>query len=140
MAWLQKVAKTGNGGMSRVGTSAAVPSSRAGPSAPATQASFDLPEARVSRLRNEWPIAIVPFSQSRREDARPRDQPASASAAEMIKRKSSAQKALVSKFDNKLTSEVAESSRRSNPIVAIDDCAEKLIEVINPGRLTVFSG
>ncbi|GMN49677.1 hypothetical protein TIFTF001_018835 [Ficus carica] len=39
-------------------------------------------------------------------------------------------RAIVSKFDNKLTSEVAKSSRRSDPIVAIGDCAEKLIEAL----------
>ena len=108
--------------------------------APTTQAPSDPPEARASRPRDERPVAIVPSSQSRREDARPRDQPPSASGAKPIKRKSSAQKAFVSKFDDKLTSEVTESSRRSDPIVAISDCVEKLIEVTNLGCSAIFSG
>ncbi|GMN70611.1 hypothetical protein TIFTF001_039650 [Ficus carica] len=129
-AFGSKVAKTGDGGKGRVGTTAAAPSSRTGPSAPATKAPSDPPEARVSRLRDERPIAIVPSSRSRQEDARHRDHLASTSRAEPIKRKTLAQKELVSKFDDKLTSEVAESSRRSDSIVAIDDCAEQLIEAL----------
>ena len=42
---------------------------------------------------------------------------------------SSVHKALISKFADRLTVEVAESSKHSNPIEAFGNCADKLIEV-----------
>ena len=51
-----------------------------------------------------------------------------------------AQKVVVTKFDVKLTSEVAESSRHSNPVDATIDLIEKLVVVNNPGRAANFLG
>lgn len=89
----------------------------------------DPPEAQASRSREEQSVAISPSSRSGRKYHRPRDPSASVSRAESIKRKSSAQKALVTKFDDHVTSEMAESSRRSDPINASSDLINKLIEV-----------
>lgn len=116
----QKFAKIDNGRKSRVGTSAQAPSSRP----------YSEPlETRPNRLREEQLAAIAPISWSRRDDPRPRDPSASTSRAKPIKQKSSAQKAFVTKFDDHLTSEVAESSRCSDPVMASSDLVNKLVEV-----------
>ncbi|GMN52477.1 hypothetical protein TIFTF001_021615 [Ficus carica] len=130
MARLQKLAKIGDGGKGKARSSVSASSSRAGPTAPTTRTPSDPHKARVNRSRDEWPVTVVPSSWSRREDIYSRDPPASVTGAEPINWKSSTQKAIVAKFDDKLTSEVAESSRRSDPIVAIGDCAQKLIEAL----------
>ena len=52
-----------------------------------------------------------------------------ASRPEPVSRQSSVHKALVSKFEDRLTVEVAESSKRSDPVATFGDCADKLIEV-----------
>ncbi|GMN48599.1 hypothetical protein TIFTF001_017760 [Ficus carica] len=131
MARLHKLAKAGDRCKGKAGTSVAAPSSRVvvPPTAPVTRPS-DRPETRVSRLKENRPTVAVPTTRSHQEDLRPRDNTPTASGAEPIRRKSSAQKALVSKFDDKLTSEVAESPRRSDPIIAFDDCADKLIKAL----------
>lgn len=121
----QKFTKTDDGGKSRAGTSAPVPASKA-PSDPL--------EARASCPRKDQPVTIVPTSWSRREDPRSHDPSASASGAEQIKRRSSAQKVLVTKFDDHLTSEVAESSRHSDPVQASNDLVKKLVEVSYSSR------
>ena len=43
--------------------------------------------------------------------------------------KTSAQKVLITKFDDELTSEVAKSSRHSDPVDVTGDLVEKLVEV-----------
>ncbi|GMN69287.1 hypothetical protein TIFTF001_038336 [Ficus carica] len=55
------------------------------------------------------------------EDSRSRDPPAAFTGAEPIKRKSSTQRAVATKFDDHLSSEVVESSRCSDHIQASED-------------------
>ncbi|GMN54099.1 hypothetical protein TIFTF001_023224 [Ficus carica] len=71
MVRLQKFAKTGDGGKGKAGSSAAAPSSRAGPTAPDAKTPSDLLEAWVSCPREDRSAATVPSSRSRREDVRP---------------------------------------------------------------------
>ncbi|GMN61761.1 hypothetical protein TIFTF001_030846 [Ficus carica] len=79
-------------------------------------------EARLSRSREDRPTVPPPAPRSNREEPRPpRSGPPSP--------ESSVHKALVAKFGDQLSVEVAESSKRSNPIVAISDSTSKLIEV-----------
>ncbi|GMN59819.1 hypothetical protein TIFTF001_028901 [Ficus carica] len=141
---LLKMAKLGKD-KGKAGTSAADPPSRGvrlpaapatkvmtTPLAPAPQAALppaprpsDRSESRSSRPRDDWQPA-APASRSHREDSRPRD--VSTSEDELARQKST-HKAFVSKFGEKLTHKVVESSKRSDPEVAFNDCAEKLIEV-----------
>ena len=75
-------------------------------------------------------MSIAPTSRSQWEDSRTRDLPTSASGVEPIRRKSSVKRAIVTKFDDRLTSEVEESSRRSNHVQASEDMIKKLVEVV----------
>ncbi|GMN50966.1 hypothetical protein TIFTF001_020133 [Ficus carica] len=70
-----------------------------------SRASSDPPEARASSSREDQPVAVVSTSMSRWEDSKAHNPSASDSRAEPIRLKSSAQKALMTKFDDKLTSE-----------------------------------
>ncbi|GMN39652.1 hypothetical protein TIFTF001_008876 [Ficus carica] len=101
------------------------------PSIPAPRLTDRL-ESRSSRSRDDRQVA-VPVPRSHGEDPRPRD--VSMSEDELARQKS-AHKALISKFGDKLTLEVAGSSKRSDPVVAFNNCAEKLIE----GLCLAFSG
>lgn len=60
----------------------------------------------------------------------PYDPPAAVTGAESIRMKSSAQKVVVAKFDDRLTSEVAKSSRRCDNIRANKDMIDKLVNVL----------
>ncbi|GMN47899.1 hypothetical protein TIFTF001_017071 [Ficus carica] len=84
-------------------------------------------QSRSSRPRDDRLVVATPAPQSHREDPRPRDVPTS--GAELSRQKS-VHKALVSKFGERLTFEVAESSKHSNPVAAFGDCANKLIEAL----------
>ena len=48
------------------------------------------------------------------------------------------QKAFVTKFNDRLTSDVAESSQRSDPIEGSNDLVDKLVEVNYSGRVVFF--
>ncbi|GMN60812.1 hypothetical protein TIFTF001_029904 [Ficus carica] len=106
----QKFAKIGNGGKAKAGTSVPVANSRVpAPSSrvaiTSSRAPSDPPETRASRPREDQPIAVVPTSRSRREDTPSRDPSSSGPGAEPIRQKSSTQKAFITKFDDRLTSD-----------------------------------
>ncbi|GMN60395.1 hypothetical protein TIFTF001_029474 [Ficus carica] len=79
--------------------------------------------ARAERGLQSRSRAAGPLCRSRREDTRSRDPSSSAPGAKPIRRKSSTQKAFVNEFDDRLTFDVAESSRHSDPIKASIDLA-----------------
>ncbi|GMN61911.1 hypothetical protein TIFTF001_030999 [Ficus carica] len=80
-------------------------------------------EARSSRSREDRPTVPFPASRSNREEPRPpRSWPPSP--------ESSVHRALVTKFGDQLSVEVAEPSKRSDPIEAINDSTSKLIEAL----------
>ncbi|GMN32081.1 hypothetical protein TIFTF001_048160 [Ficus carica] len=145
---LQKMARLGKG-KGKAGTSAEAPPSRGvmpptvpftdvavPPAAPASQVampqaaqaprSSDRSESRSSRPREDRPIVAAPTPRSHREDLRPQDVPTS---GDELATQKSAHRALVFKFGEKLTLEVAGSSKRSDPVAAFSDCADKLIEL-----------
>ncbi|GMN66844.1 hypothetical protein TIFTF001_035905 [Ficus carica] len=97
----QKFAKTNKGSKSRAGRSAPSPTSKA-PSDP--------PVARLFCPREDQPSQPEPTIRGRRDDSRPREPSVAVTGTEPVSRKSFAQRAVVSKFDDCLTSEVAESS------------------------------
>ncbi|GMN66822.1 hypothetical protein TIFTF001_035883 [Ficus carica] len=97
----QKFAKTNKGSKSRAGPSAPSPTSKA-PSDP--------PVARLFCPREDQPSQPEPTIRGRRDDSRPREPSVAVTGTEPVSRKSFAQRAVVSKFDDCLTSEVAESS------------------------------
>ena len=130
----QKFVKTGEGSKGRTGTSALVLSSRVpAPSnraaVPSNRAPSNPLETQASHPRKDQPVAVVPSSRSRQEDTQPRDSLGLSPGAESIRWKSSTQKEFVSKFDDRLTSNVAELSRRSDPVGASIDLVDKLVEV-----------
>ena len=151
MERLNKAAKTGDRGkgIARSSSTApskavAPPSSRAAAAPPSrTVAPPPAPASRPpsrhearsghsredSCLRDDRPVTAGPAHRSRREDSRPRDAIQPAPGVEPSKRTSSVLEALVSKFYDKLSVGVAKSSRRTDPIAAIDECVEKLIDV-----------
>ena len=135
MEWLKKTSKTRNRGKGIAGSSNVAPPSKvvAPPPAPVTRPS-DQPEARSGRPREDRPVIAVSTSRSRQEDLRPQDLIPPTSGVEPTRRTSSVHEVLVSKFGDKLTLEVVESSRRSDPIDAIGDYAKKLIEVSSSCR------
>lgn len=79
-----------------------------------------------------------PSTKARPNDQRSREPPASMIGAEPIMRKSLVQRVIIAKFDDHLTSEVAESSRRSDYIWASKDMIELLVEVPSPVTIFVF--
>ncbi|GMN57044.1 hypothetical protein TIFTF001_026143 [Ficus carica] len=91
---------------------------------------------RVRRTWEEQLASIEQTTRSRWEKVRLCDPLTAVTGAEPIMRKSSAQKAVVAKFDDHLTTEVAESSRRSDHIWASKDMINKLVDVVS----LVFSG
>ncbi|GMN29034.1 hypothetical protein TIFTF001_044307 [Ficus carica] len=78
------------------------------------------PEARTSRTREDRPSQL-PAPRSARVESRP-DQ---ASHSQAQGQSSSAQRALVAKFEERLTVELAESSKRSDPVQAANDGVNK---------------
>lgn len=89
---------------------------------------FNPPVARVARPQEDQPSPAEPPARVWWEDSRSREPDASVTGAELVRRKSSVQKAVVTKFDDRLTSEVAESSRPSDHIRANEDMINKLVE------------
>ncbi|GMN44763.1 hypothetical protein TIFTF001_013966 [Ficus carica] len=103
--------------------------------------SSDPPAARVGHTREKQPASTEQPVGSRRQDVRPRDPPATVTGAEPIKRKLLAQKVVVAKFDDRLTSEVAKSSQHSNHIRANEDMIDKLVDPLQPyGRQSGRAG
>lgn len=120
----QKFAKMGDNGKSRPGVSASAPMSRV-PSDPFV--------AWATRSGEKQPPLAEQTVRGSLEDSRPRDPSAAIIGAELVRRKSSVQRAVVTKFNDHLTSDVAESSRRSDHIQASEDQINKLVEVRYPG-------
>lgn len=91
----QNFTKMGEGSKSRPGSSMPVAVSRP---------PFDLPSpvARVTRSREEQPSSGEPTARGRREDSRSQDPSAVVTGAKPIKRKSSVQSAVITKFDDRL--------------------------------------
>ncbi|GMN70443.1 hypothetical protein TIFTF001_039511 [Ficus carica] len=85
-------------------------------------------QERATRLQRKFGKGN---SGSRQNDQRSQEPPASVTGAEIIRRKSSVQRVIIAKFGDRLTSEVAESSRRSGHIRASEDMIEKLVEVVS---------
>ncbi|GMN69274.1 hypothetical protein TIFTF001_038323 [Ficus carica] len=79
---------------------------------------------------NQWPSGSNAGGKAESSAAAPSSQAGTAVLTDRTTSDPLEAWAIVAKFDDKLTSEVAELSRRFNPIVAIDDCAEKLIEAL----------
>ncbi|GMN20173.1 hypothetical protein TIFTF001_043018 [Ficus carica] len=78
-------------------------------------------EVRSGRSRGDRPAVLPPAPRSGRDEAGT---------------ESSVHRALVSKFSDQLSTEVAESSKRSDHVAAIDDSTAKLIETL----CILFSG
>ena len=154
LARLDKRAKLGDRGKEKVGAASGAPPRKlaedpaqhgkvavlAGGSAarvtvpPAAQPArpADRAEGRPSRPRDDRPLGGSSSQRGPRDDQRPRDiMPAAVS--ESARRAAAAQKSLVTKFSDGVTLELAESSRRSNPVDAFHDSAGKLIEVSTLG-------
>ncbi|GMN49628.1 hypothetical protein TIFTF001_018784 [Ficus carica] len=91
----------------------------------------DPPVARPRRIWEEQLGSTDHPTEARRDDQRFGDPPVSVNGAKSIRRKSSVQRTIVSKFDDCLTSEVAESSRHSNHIRVSKDMIEKLVAVVS---------
>ena len=82
------------------------------------------PEVRSSRAREDRSAAPPPASRSTRVESRPCPAPIPPSE------ESSAHRALVTKFSDRLSVEIAEASRRSDPVQATDDGVNKQIEAL----------
>ncbi|GMN31362.1 hypothetical protein TIFTF001_044569, partial [Ficus carica] len=83
------------------------------------------PEARTSRTREDRPSQL-PAPRSARVESRPDH----ASHSQAQGQSSSAHRALVAKFEERLTVELAESSKRSDPVQAANDGVNKQIEAL----------
>ncbi|GMN66519.1 hypothetical protein TIFTF001_035583 [Ficus carica] len=90
-------------------------------------------EVRSGRSREDQPTILPPAPRSGRDDPRPRDAPLPSGQSSP---ESSVHRVLVSKFADQLSTEVAESSRRSDHMAAISDSTAKLIETL----CILFSG
>ncbi|GMN64596.1 hypothetical protein TIFTF001_033669 [Ficus carica] len=90
-------------------------------------------EVRSGHSREDRPTVLPPAPYSGRDEARPRDAhlPSEQSSSE-----SSVHRVLVSKFADQLSTEVAESSKRSDHVAAINDSTAKLVETL----CILFSG
>ncbi|GMN61215.1 hypothetical protein TIFTF001_030305 [Ficus carica] len=87
---------------------------------------------RPGQIREEQLSSTDPSAKTRRDNQRSPDPPVSMTGTEPIRRKFSARWAVIAKFDNRLTSKVAESSRRSDHIRASEDIIKKLVEIRSP--------
>ncbi|GMN28212.1 hypothetical protein TIFTF001_044211 [Ficus carica] len=129
-AWLQqKFSKGGDSSKTRLGGQG---------SGTVSGVSSDPPAARVGHTREEQPASTEQPVGFRREDVTPRDPLATITGAEPIKRKLLAPKVVVAKFDDRLTSKVAESFRHSNHIRASEDMIVKLVNVLLSSSFLYF--
>ncbi|GMN64582.1 hypothetical protein TIFTF001_033659 [Ficus carica] len=154
IARLQKNARLGKGkGKGKEGAvSTAAPAKTAAPPVAQTSRPPSRPESRADRPREERPREDRPREERPREDrqqsrhevrsGRSREDlpvvlpPAPRSGRDEAGTESSVHRALVSKFSDQLSTEVAESSKRSDHVAAIDDSTAKLIETL----CILFSG
>ena len=150
LARLDKRARFGDRGKEKVGAASGAPprkpaddpAQRGKTAAPASGSAARLPvppavqpakpidraEGRPSRPRDDLPPGGSSSHRGPRDDQRPRDI-VPAAVRESARRAAATQKSLVTKFSDGVTLELAESSRRSNPVDAFHDSAGKLIEV-----------
>nr|GMN65922.1 hypothetical protein TIFTF001_034987 [Ficus carica] len=152
IARLQKNARLGKGKGKEVAVSAAAPAKTAAPLAAHTSRPPSRNESRADRPREDRPREDRPREERPREDRhssrhearsgrsredRPADlPPAPRSGRDEAGTESSVHRALVSKFSDQLSTEVAESSKRSDHVAAIDESTAKLIEIL----CILFSG
>ncbi|GMN72669.1 hypothetical protein TIFTF001_053592, partial [Ficus carica] len=152
IARLQKNARLGKGNGKEVAVSAAAPAKTAAPLAAHTSRPPSRNESRADRPREDRPREDRPREERPREDRhssrhearsgrsredRPADlPPAPRSGRDEAGTESSVHRALVSKFFDQLSTEVAESSKRSDHMAAIDESTAKLIEIL----CILFSG
>ncbi|GMN69542.1 hypothetical protein TIFTF001_038591 [Ficus carica] len=152
IARLQKNARLGKGKGKEVAVSAAAPAKTAPPPVAQTSRPPSRPESRADRPREERPREDRPREERPREDRQPsrhevrsgrsrEDRPAVLPPAPRSSRdeagaESSVRRVLISKFSDQLSTEVAESSKRSDHVAAIDDSTAKLIEIL----CILFSG
>ncbi|GMN20858.1 hypothetical protein TIFTF001_044685 [Ficus carica] len=161
IAWLQKNVRLGKG-KGKEGATAVPPSGGAvSTAAPAKTAALPVaqtsrppsrPELRTDRSREERPREERPREDRSREDRQPsrhevrsgrsrEDRPTVLSPAPRSGRdeaspESSIHRVQVSRFSDQLSTEVAESSKRSDHVAAISDSTAKLIETL----CILFSG
>ncbi|GMN61391.1 hypothetical protein TIFTF001_030474 [Ficus carica] len=161
IARLQKNARLGKG-KGKEGATAVPPSGGAvSTAAPAKTAALPVaqtsrpssrPEVRTDRPREERPREERPREDRPREDRQPSRHeirsgrsredrptvlpPAPRSGRDEASPESSVHRVLVSKFSDQLSTEVAESSKRSDHVAAISDSTAKLIETL----CILFSG
>ncbi|GMN54050.1 hypothetical protein TIFTF001_023174 [Ficus carica] len=154
IARLQKNARLGKGkGKGKEGAvSTAAPAKTAATPVAQTSRPPSRPESRADRPREERPREDRPREERPREDHQPsrhevrsgrsrEDRPAVPPPAPRSGRdeagtESSVHRVLVSKFSDQLSTEVAESCKRSDHVTAIDDSTAKLIETL----CILFSG
>ncbi|GMN65575.1 hypothetical protein TIFTF001_034644 [Ficus carica] len=152
IARLQKNARLGKGKGKEGAVSAAAPAKTAAPPVAQTSQPPSRPESRADWPREERPREDRPREERPREDRQPsrhevrsgrsrEDRPAVLPPAPRSGRdeagtKSSVRRVLITKFSDQLSTEVAESSKRSDHVAAIDDSTAKLIETL----YILFSG
>ncbi|GMN23313.1 hypothetical protein TIFTF001_043666 [Ficus carica] len=152
IARLQKNARLGKGKGKEGAVSTAAPAKTAAPPVAQTSRPPSRPESRADRPREERPREDRPREERPREDrhpsrhkvrsGRPREDrpavlpPASRSGRDEAGTESSVRRVLILKFSDQLSTEVAESSKRSDHVAAIDDSTAKLIETL----CILFSG
>ncbi|GMN68642.1 hypothetical protein TIFTF001_037702 [Ficus carica] len=90
-------------------------------------------EVRSGRSREDRPTVLPPAPRSGRDEARPRDAPL---PSEQSSPESSVHRVLVLMFADQLSTEVPESSKRSDHVAAISDSTAKLVETL----CILFSG
>ncbi|GMN21565.1 hypothetical protein TIFTF001_043343 [Ficus carica] len=152
IARLQKNARLEKGKGKEVAVSAAAPAKTAAPPVAQSSRPPSRPESRADRPREERPREDRPREERPREDrqssrhevrsGRPREDrpavppPAPRSGRDEAGTESSVRRVYITKFSDQLSTEVAESSKRSDHVTAIEDSTAKLIETV----CILFSG
>ncbi|GMN24479.1 hypothetical protein TIFTF001_043784 [Ficus carica] len=152
IARLQKNARLGKGKGKEGAVSATAPAKISAPPVSQSSRPPSRPESRADRPREERPREDRPREERPREDrqpsrhevrsGRPREDrpavppPAPRSGRDEAGTESSVRRVYITKFSDQLSTEVAESSKRSDHVAAIDDSTAKLIEAV----CILFSG
>ncbi|GMN20742.1 hypothetical protein TIFTF001_043161 [Ficus carica] len=152
IARLQKNARLGKGKGKEGAVSATAPAKTAAPPVAQSSRPPSRPESRADRPREERPRDDRPREERPREDrqpsrhevrsGRPREDrpavppPAPRNGRDEAVPESSVRRVYITKFSDQLSTEVAESSKRSDHVAAIDDSTAKLIEAV----CILFSG